>query len=199
MYNEPGRMVATGGPKAPAFFVFASAPLRYDRGDVDQQKSLLRDAYRGGAWKTAQLLDHLPATREFVFDPVSRATVDRYSRGRVVLLGDAAYGNTLGGFGTGLAIVGAYVLAGELHRAGGDHTIAYPQYETTFRGYATVSQKVNAGRLLAPATRLGLWTRNTVFTVAPLVAGLVRLMDRFATDIALDDYGQGPVAARTPC
>jgi 2-polyprenyl-6-methoxyphenol hydroxylase-like FAD-dependent oxidoreductase len=40
--------------------------------------------------------------------------IDRYHAGRVVLLGDAGYGNTLGGFGTGLAIVGAYVLAGEL-------------------------------------------------------------------------------------
>ena len=199
MYNEPGRMVSTGGPKAPAFFVFASAPLRYDRDDVDRQKSLLRDAYRGCAWKTSRLLDHLPATDEFYFDSVSRATVDHYSRGRVVLLGDAAYGNTLGGFGTGLAVVGAYVLAGELHRAGGDHTIAYPRYETAFRGYAKVSQKVNAGRLLAPATRLGLWARNTMFTVAPLVAGLMALVDRFATDITLDDYGQGPVDVRTSC
>jgi hypothetical protein len=41
MYNEPGRMAATGGIKAPAFFVFASAPLEYDRDDIAQQKQLV--------------------------------------------------------------------------------------------------------------------------------------------------------------
>lgn len=193
MYNEPGRMVATGGVKAPAFFVFRSEPLRYDRDDIDQQKILLRDAYRATGWKTPQLLDQLPATKDFYLDAVSRVTIEHYSRGRVVLLGDAAYGNTLGGFGTGLAIVGAYVLAGELHRADGDHDTAFPRYEAKFRDYAKISQKVNAGRLLAPSTRLGIRLRNTLFSVAPLFAGLITLMDRFATNITLDDYGHSPV------
>ena len=43
-----------------------------------------------------------------------------YTKGRVALVGDSAYGNTLGGFGTGLAVVGAYVIAGELAIADGD-------------------------------------------------------------------------------
>lgn len=199
MYNEPGRMVATGGPKAPVFFVFSSEPLCYDRDDVEQQKDLLRNAYRGAAWKTQELLAQLPTAKDFYLDAISRVTIDHYSRGRVVLLGDAAYGNALGGFGTGLAVVGAYVLAGELHRAGGDHTTAYQQYEAKFRDYAKVSQKVDAGGLLAPATRLGLWVRNTLFSVAPLFSGVIRLMDRFASNIELDDYSRDHgLSARAP-
>jgi 2-polyprenyl-6-methoxyphenol hydroxylase-like FAD-dependent oxidoreductase len=123
-------------------------------------------------------------------------TTDRYAEGRVVLLGDSAYGNTLGGFGTGLALVGAYVLAGELFRAGGDHRVAYAQYEARFRGYAKVSQQVSAGRLLAPKTRAGMWMRNRLFSVSFLFRPLMKLTDRFATDIDLEDYSAELPAGR---
>ena len=188
MYTEPGRMAALGGVKAPAFFVFASGPLDYDRDDVDQQKKLVVDAYRGGAWRIPELIAKIPDAREFYLDSISRVTMDHYTRGRVALVGDAAYGNALGGFGTGLSIVGAYVLAGELMRACGDHSVAYQRYETAFRGYAAVSQKVNAGRLLAPSTRLGIRLRNTLFSVSFLFTPLMKISDHFATDITLRDY-----------
>jgi len=189
LYNEPGRMAAIGGPKAPAFFVFAS---NYERTDVEQQKKLLIEAYRGGAWKIPELLKQIPTTKEFYLDSISRVTIDHYASGRIVLLGDAAYGNALGGFGTGLAIVGAYVLAGELLRANGDYEKAYAQYEAKFRNYAKVSQKVNAGRLLAPSTRLGLYLRNWMFSTAVLFKGVMKLTDHFATDIKLENYTQNP-------
>lgn len=188
MYNEPGRMAATGGPKAPAFFVFASEPLDYDRYDTGQQKRLLMDAYRGGGWRIPELLEAVPDAKEFYLDSISRATVDHYSRGRVALLGDAAYGNTLGGFGTGLALVGAYVLAGELFTAQGDHQRAFARYESKFRPYAKVSEQISAGRLLAPRTRLGMRARNAMFSVAPLFASLMRFTERSATNIDLENY-----------
>jgi 2-polyprenyl-6-methoxyphenol hydroxylase-like FAD-dependent oxidoreductase len=129
----------------------------------------------------------------FYLDSISRVTTDRYASGRVVLLGDAAYGNTLGGFGTGRA----YVLAGELQRAGGDHRMAYPRYEAAFRGYAKVSQQVSAGRLLAPRTRAGMAVRNRLFSVSALFRPLMKLTDRLATDIKLEDYGR-PRRSRWP-
>lgn len=188
MYNEPGRMAATGGPKAPAFFVFASEALGIERGDVEAQKQALRDAFRGASWKVPALLEELDGPSDLHLDSISRVHVDRYSRGRVVLVGDAAYGNALGGFGTGLAVVGAYVLAGELMTAGGDHLRALAAYDRKFRDYAKVADRVNAGALLAPPTRTRIWLRNKLFSVAPLFAGAMALMDRFATDIELEDY-----------
>jgi 2-polyprenyl-6-methoxyphenol hydroxylase-like FAD-dependent oxidoreductase len=196
MYNEPGRAAGLGGPKAPAFLVFASAPLDYDRDDVEQQKKLVIDAYRGGAWRIPEILARIPEATQFYLDSISRVTIDRWSSGRVVLVGDAAYGNTLGGFGTGLAIVGAYVLAGELFRAGGDHRVAYARYEAAFRDYAKVSQRVSAGRLLAPRTRLGMRARNALFSVSFLFRPLMKLTDRFATDIELEDYSADPAVSR---
>ena len=188
MYNEPGRMAATGGPASPAWFVFASEPLDYERDDVERQKRHLLDAYRGAAWRVPELMAGIPSAQEFYTDSVSRVTMDAYSKGRAVLLGDAAYGNTLGGFGTGLAVVGAYVLAGELHRANGDYRAAYAQYQKHMGNYAKVSQQVNAGKFLAPPTRFGMFVRNKMMSVAPLFKGVMWLTDYFATDIKLQDY-----------
>ena len=188
MYNEPGRMVATGGTKAPAFFVFKSNPNILDRDDVARQKQLLAEAYRGAAWKVPQLLAALPEATEFYIDSISRATVKSYAKGQVALVGDSAWGNALGGFGTGLAIVGAYVLGGELHHSGGDAAMAFARYESKFRSYAEGGKKVNAGALLAPSTRLGIWARNRLFSVAPLFAGVSKILDRLATNIDLESY-----------
>jgi 2-polyprenyl-6-methoxyphenol hydroxylase-like FAD-dependent oxidoreductase len=188
MYNEPGRMVALGGAKAPAFFVFASEPLEYDRWDTEQQKRLLRHAYQGAKWKVSEIIDALAGAPDLYLDSISRVEIDHYAKGRVVLLGDAAYGNTLGGFGTGLAVVGAHVLAGELAAAGGDHRVAFRRYEERFRGYAKVARKGNAGPFLAPPTRARITMRNQMFKRRLLLRSLLWMADRFATNIDLEDY-----------
>ena len=186
MYNEPGRMVVVGGPKAQSFFVFAAEELSYDRYDVEQQKKLVLDAYRGGGWRVPEILAKLPASRDFFLDTISRVDMAEYAKGRVVLLGDAAYGNTLGGFGTGLAVVGAYVLAGELLRGG--HEAAFRRYTELMRGYAKVNKNGNAGPFLAPRTRRGIRMRNWVFKRSVLFGALMKLTDRFANDIELPDH-----------
>lgn len=188
MYNEPGRMVAIGGPKAESFFVFASPELSYDRYDPEQQKKLVVDAYRGGGWRIPEILTRVPASSNFYLDSISRVHMDDYAKGRVVLLGDSAYGNTLGGFGTGLAVVGAYVLAGELHRAGGDHVTAFREYTELFRPYAKVSMNGNAGPFLAPGTKTRMSMRNWMFNRKVLFGAMMKLTDRFATKIDLPDY-----------
>lgn len=191
-YNEPGRMAGLGGSKAPAFFVFASDKLPDVRDDVDAQKRQMIRAYSGGRWRLPELLAQIPSATEFYMDSISRVTTDRYATGRVALVGDSAYGNALGGFGTGLAIVGAYVLAGELSRAGEDYPTAFANYESKFRGYASVSRKVNAGRLLAPRSRMGIVGRNVLFTLLKLFGPLMKLVDKPATNVVLDNYAQAP-------
>jgi 2-polyprenyl-6-methoxyphenol hydroxylase-like FAD-dependent oxidoreductase len=193
MYNEPGRMAAVGGPKAPAFFVFASEQLDYDRYDTEQQKALLLGAYRGGKWRIPELMSRIPQASEIHLDSISRVEVEHYAKGRVVLLGDAAYGNTLGGFGTGLAMVGAYVLAGELVAAGGDHRVAFQRYEEEFRGYAKSSKQGNAGPFLAPRTETRMRLRNWTFKSSFLLRIMLKMTDKFATDINLKDYLVGRI------
>jgi 2-polyprenyl-6-methoxyphenol hydroxylase-like FAD-dependent oxidoreductase len=191
MYNEPGRMAAVGGPKASAFFVFSSPELDYDRTDTGTQRKLVAAAYGDAGWRVPELIGKLPQAREFYLDSLARVTIDRYSRGRVVLLGDAAYGNTLGGFGTGLAIVGAYVLAGELLKTNGDHRAAFARYEEQLRTYAKVSQRASAGPFLAPPSRLRIKLRNWTFKSRFLLRMMLKMTDDFATDIELKDYASG--------
>ncbi|TNC22397.1 FAD-dependent monooxygenase [Amycolatopsis alkalitolerans] len=188
MYNEPGRMVAVGGPKAPAFFVFASPALSYDRDDPAAGKQVVQRVYRGSGWRVAELLDRLEQAEDFYLDSLSQARLDTYHRGRVVLLGDAAYGNTLGGFGTGLAVVGAYVLAGELTTAEGEHRAAFRGYQDRMRPYAAIARQGSAGPFLAPKSRSRIRLRNAVFQRRLLLRLMMRMTDRYATDIDLRGY-----------
>jgi 2-polyprenyl-6-methoxyphenol hydroxylase-like FAD-dependent oxidoreductase len=188
MYNEPGRMVAAGGPKAGAFFVFASEPLSFDRYDTEQQKKILIDNYQNCGWRVPELITQIEGASEFYLDSISRVQMEHYAKGRVALLGDSAYGNTLGGFGTGLAIVGAYVLAGELLAANGDHRVAFQNYEDAFRQYATVTRKGNAGPFLAPGTKMRMRLRNWTFKSKTMLGLMLKMTDKFATSIDLKEY-----------
>ena len=74
------------------------------------------------AGNAENILATLDDVDDLYFDVVSQIRMDRWSRGRVLLIGDAAGCiSLLGGEGTGLAITEAYVLAGELARAGADY------------------------------------------------------------------------------
>ncbi|KUL26097.1 hypothetical protein ADL12_33460 [Streptomyces regalis] len=94
--------------------------------------------------------------------------------GRVALLGDAGYGATMGGMGAGVAIVGAYVLAGELALAGGDHRTAFAAYE-----------------IPDPGLRQGLPWMYRLLASRPLAAFFKRLTEQSATDIKLPEYPAG--------
>jgi 2-polyprenyl-6-methoxyphenol hydroxylase-like FAD-dependent oxidoreductase len=188
LYNVPGRLAWVGGPKAPNMYVFASKQLDYDRDDVAQQKRIVAEAFAGVGWQVPRLLQLLADAPEFYLDSISKVEMDRYTSGRVALVGDAAYGNTLGGFGTGLALVGAYVLAGELAVAGGDHRAAFGRYDQQLHRYARIARKGNAGRFLAPPTPARIRLRNWTFKFSLPLRLMLRVTDRYATDIDLRDY-----------
>ncbi|MFJ7156349.1 FAD-dependent monooxygenase [Streptomyces sp. NPDC101118] len=194
-YNAPGRLASVGADhrdpsRAGAFFVFAAPEQSYDRHDPEQQKRLVDDAFSGLGWEVPRLLASLRRTPDLYFDSVSRADVVTWSRGRVCLVGDAACGATIGGMGTGTAVVAAYVLAGELARARGDHRTAFARYERRLRGYAEGCQAGagRMGRFLAPATAAGICLRNGLLSRRPLLNGMLRLGQRASTTVALPDY-----------
>ncbi|GAA4580107.1 FAD-dependent monooxygenase [Micromonospora coerulea] len=193
-YNVPGRMASVAADqrdptRAGAFVVFAAGRLDPDWHDLDQQKKLVADAFAGLGWHVPHLLAGLRAAPELYFDAISRVSVPRWHTGRTVLLGDAAWGVTLGGMGVGTGVVGAYVLAGELARAGGDHRVAFGAYESRLRGYAMRWQRgASPGHFLAPATGWGLWLRNRLLATRPVQSMLLRSTGSLATDLDLPDY-----------
>ncbi|MFF2925436.1 FAD-dependent oxidoreductase [Streptomyces celluloflavus] len=198
-YGEPGRLVSAGrtarrtgeaGYAGEAFCVFAAAELTYDRRDPTAQKKLIAQAYAGAGWRTPELIETLWGACDLYFDAISRVDVPRWSAGRTVLLGDAAYGATVGGMGTGSAIVGAYVLAGELATAGGDHRAAFARYERRLRPYVTRCQEGGrgVGEFLAPATREAMAARNAALNDPAAVAAMLAQGQDLAADIALENY-----------
>jgi 2-polyprenyl-6-methoxyphenol hydroxylase-like FAD-dependent oxidoreductase len=101
-----------------------------------------------------------------------------WSAGRVALTGDAAYCPTLvTGAGTSLAMVGAYLLAGELHAAAGDHQRAFAAYERRFRPQVTTAQSgtPDGVKMMIPATEGAIWRRNQLIRLAPLSVLLARM------------------------
>ena len=140
-YNVPGRMASVAGdPRAPTRQTRSwCSPRRgfdYDWLDLDQQKKLIADTYTGLGWYVPELLAGLHDAPQLYFDSISRVSVPTWPAGRTALLGDAAWGVTRGGMGVGTGIVGAYVLAGELAAARGDHRAGFVAYENRMRPYA---------------------------------------------------------------
>ena len=197
LYNVPGKLAdissARDNTEAIAGFVFASEPLEYDYRDVERQKEIVAHTYAGVGWEVPRLIEAMWDAPDFYFDSISRIDMDRFSKGRVALLGDAGYGATLGGMGTGLAVVGAYVLAGELAVANGDHRAAFARYEEEIRDYARGCQKLakDAGPFLAPATSRKIRRRNRAYRMLsfrPLAGVFNRMTTRAANAITLKDY-----------
>ncbi|GAA1303425.1 FAD-dependent monooxygenase [Pseudonocardia xinjiangensis] len=132
--------------RAMAMFSFPSADFDVDHRDVAAQKDLLRERMAGLGWLTPRILAHLDDTPDFYLDQVAQVVMDRWSSGRVGLLGDAAFSSSpMSGQGTGLALVGAYLLAGELAAAGWDPEAGFAGYEGRMRSFVEANQEI--GRL----------------------------------------------------
>jgi len=151
MYNAPGGLVAGARPgrdgdEIKVMLSFRAEPETYERlGRADQQ-DLLEKRFAGAGWEVPRLLDAMRSATDFYFDSVGQVHLDDWSRGRVVLLGDAGYcPSPLAGLGTSLALVGAYILVGELVAAGGDHGIAFQRYQQRMQAYVAQAQQLPPG------------------------------------------------------
>ncbi|WP_433249868.1 FAD-dependent monooxygenase [Streptosporangium sp. CA-135522] len=177
-YRPPGKMVAVYSARhnteARAMFLFGTPPLAYDRHDTMQQKKILAQAFDGVGWEAQRLLSAMWDAPDFYFDSVAQVRMDSWSNGRIALLGDAAYSPCLlSGMGSGLAVVGAYVLAGELAAAGGDHRVGFARYEEAMRGYVDGAQKSGEGvsKMIVPQGRLLTAFLNQYMRLMPYLPG----------------------------
>jgi 2-polyprenyl-6-methoxyphenol hydroxylase-like FAD-dependent oxidoreductase len=141
--------------RAIAMLSFPSPDFDLDHRDIDAQKQLLRERMAGFGWETDRILAHLDDTPDFYLDQVAQVVMDHWHVGRVGLIGDAAFSaSPMSGAGTGLALVGAYFLAGELATAGWDPEGGFAAYETRMRQYVEDNQEIgrmHVAMLTAPA------------------------------------------------
>ncbi|GAA2980406.1 FAD-dependent monooxygenase [Actinokineospora diospyrosa] len=200
-YNAPGRRVVLLRPDnqgtTRASFSFLIGHKGLDQLRSPSQKQFLRDHYTDAGWETPRVLDGMDSSSDFYFESVGQMHLKHWSRGRIAAVGDAGYcASPLSGMGTSLALVGAYVLAGELDRHT-DHRDAFRSYEAILRPYVTQAQKVSwfAPRLAAPKTRTGIRLLTTAAALASTPQAS-RLTSRFtnppADAITLPTYPTSP-------
>ena len=201
-YNATGARVITMRPDnvgtTRASFSFMSKPKGYERLPAAEQKKVLKDKFANAGWETPRLLAALDENPDIYFDGISQVMAPRWWKGHCAMTGDAAYcPSPISGKGASLAMIGAYILAGELARQP-NHEQAFTAYETLLRPYVKQVQKLPPGapRLAHPKTKVGIALFNAVIRIisSRLVKKLSSLFSakgKSPTDdtIVLPDYG----------
>ncbi|WP_405061789.1 FAD-dependent monooxygenase [Kribbella sp. NBC_01505] len=204
VYTAPGGLWVGLRPDhdprfAKALLGFRSPVIDYDYRDAAAQKAMLLERFRGVGWHTQHLLAGLRDADDFYFDSTSRVAVPEWSQGRVALVGDAGYcGSPLAGHGTALALVGAYVLAGELSRAEGDHAHAFTKYQRLMQPYVDQRMELPPGgiKMAMPMTALGIRSRDSItrlMTSKLFVGAMGKLIAGKPDAIDLPDYSARPL------
>jgi 2-polyprenyl-6-methoxyphenol hydroxylase-like FAD-dependent oxidoreductase len=196
LYTQVGQQVARfsmRGDRTVFLFVFADEGASgAELHGVEAQKALLRERFSNSGWECQRILEAMESSDSFYFDRVSQIRMNNWTKGRAGLVGDAAFCvSLLAGQGSALAMVAAYVLAGELKAAGGDHERAFTRYQERLK--PCIAGKQNAAEgfagAFAPRSSFGLFVRNQASKLlsVPFVANLA--IGRGLTDkIRLPEY-----------
>lgn len=118
-------------------------PLEYDYHDIDSQKQMLAERTTNVGQDISKILEYMRQSPNFYFDSMNQVLMDSWSKGRITLVGDAGYSVSVSlGQGTTVAMVGAYVLAGELAAHKNDLQTGINNYEKAMRKYVEENQKM---------------------------------------------------------
>lgn len=180
-YSTPGKQAARFAmreDKSLFFFIFTNDGLDLpDPHNTAGHKKIMHQTFDEMGWECREMMEVMDTCDTVYFDRVSQIKLDSWHKGRVALLGDAAFcPSLLAGEGTSLAMGAAYVLAHMLatHE---DHTAAFAAYEKTYRSLIERKQKSAAGfaESFAPRSAISLWFRNqaTKLLGIPFLANLL--------------------------
>jgi 2-polyprenyl-6-methoxyphenol hydroxylase-like FAD-dependent oxidoreductase len=143
---------------------FESAPIEGFHRDREAQRAELARRYAGLGWEFPRLIEGALAAPDFYCDAMAQVRMDRWTRGRVTLLGDAGYcASPLSGQGTSLALVGAWVLAEELGRATVDEALA--AYETRMRPFVQLNQALVQNEPGSPESEAAIEHAKSAFAL----------------------------------
>ncbi len=188
-FAAPGRQIsryALRGDRTAFLLVFAHDEKIAASVSATKAKEILAERFHGTGWNEwPEILARLECTDDLYFDSVSQIRMPHWSRGRVALIGDAAYApSLLAGEGASFAMAGAYILAGELQNAGNDYARAFQQYEQRARPFIEAKQRSaeNFAGSFTPRTHFGIFVRDLVLRLSSLPFVADWLMRRFLAD-----------------
>jgi len=171
MYNVPGKVVmlnAYHGKTDIVFGFFSEHEINYDYRDVEEQRRMIVERFRGEGWRTEELLEEASRAGNFYFDRMCQIRMPRWTKGRVALVGDAGYcASPAAGMGGSLAIVGATALGDAFAKYPDDFERAFEEYHGSLRPFV---EEVQAGAvdfglaMFLPRTEEDLRRRNARFS-----------------------------------
>lgn len=145
VFSVPGRTVMLNGydDRTDIGLAFRTdGEIDYDYRDRTQQRALIHEQFAGLGWKTPAALQHVGADDDFYFDRINQIRMPTWSKGRVVLVGDAGYCvSPVAGMGGSMAIIGAGRIAQALERHGDDYAAAFRDYHDTLSPFVDDVQR----------------------------------------------------------
>lgn len=158
------------------------------RAPVERQQEFWASRFRDAGWQTERFIEGMKTSPFFYSQEIVQVRTDTWSKGRVVLAGDAAHcASPYSGMGISGGLVGAHVLAGEINRHPGDLPTALANYDRVLRPFVNEIQGEVNPRLL----RLGLpMTQRAidVFQATTALACFLRIPD-LAARLSPQDRG----------
>ncbi|WP_428229915.1 FAD-dependent monooxygenase [Flavobacterium sp.] len=174
-----------------ASFSFLSDDKSYLNQSDSEQKKIIQAKLRGAGWEEERLMKEIEDNKDVYFDGISQIHAPRWFDGRAGMIGDAAYCPTpLTGMGTTLAMVGAYLLAGELSRHD-QYEDAFLAYEKRMRPFVEKVQKLPPGVpwLAHPKSKFGVSVVNTVAAIlaSKPIKAISKIFTHKEKDVTKDD------------
>jgi len=146
------------------------------RAGSEEQKSLWARSFDDAGWESKRVVKAMLRAHDFYMQKIAQVKMSTWSKGQVVLVGDAGYcPSPITGMGTTLAIVGSYILAGELVRRPSDPQLAFAAYDDKLRPFVNIAQKLAPG---APgmANPRSQWGITVLYTFLGIVTWVQRLV-----------------------
>ena len=139
LYSVPGKSVMLNAYKEKTdimLFFVSEEEIPYDYRDEAQQQAIVLEQFAGQGWRVPELLEEVQASKTFYFDKLCQIRMPSWTKGRVALVGDAAYcASPAAGMGGSLAMDGAAALADALHKHNGNYASAFEDYNKRLRPF----------------------------------------------------------------
>lgn len=178
-YNAPGgRMImrrSHNSSETQVYFVLRENSVEASsihRASLEQQKQFWIKKFQDAGWQTNRFIEGMRTTEYFYSQEVVQVKIKSWSKGRVVLIGDAAHcASPYSGMGVSGSLIGAYVLAGEINKNPGNLSLAFENYEKVMRPFVKEIQNIKPSllRLGIPKTQWGI---NLFYNVTKLALSL---------------------------
>jgi 2-polyprenyl-6-methoxyphenol hydroxylase-like FAD-dependent oxidoreductase len=167
MYNVPDKAItlnAYNNKTDIIFCFFSEKEIPYDYRDAEQQRKIILEQFAGQSWRTAELLEEIQHSENFYFDKFCQIKMPSWTKGRVALIGDAAYcASPAAGMGASLSMNGAAALADALKKHNGDFNLAFQDYNKNLRPFIEEVQataELNVRENFIPRTEEAIHKRN---------------------------------------